>query len=89
MTQDIKITFKEEIPKELEGKTLKEMFYICCEKNREIAKKISNIKSHEDIEKVLNKDEIMYLRIIQMFAEIIREENKENKLNLISPFQKL
>ena len=69
--KDIKFVFNEPIPEEIENKSLEEVFKIVIEKCKKIREKIGTNYSRE-IEKTLSKDEIMYLRINKMFAELIK-----------------
>jgi len=68
------ITFNEEIPSELEGKTLKEVFDIVKERNHEIIEKIKERTGDTiytpEVEKLLTQDENMYLRLADTFKRM-------------------
>lgn len=86
----ITFTFKEPVPKELEGKTLKEVMEIVNRRTNEIVKKIKKIygssKYTKEVEEGLTKDEVMYLKICQMFKEIAKGDLSNVKFGIISPY---
>lgn len=71
---NIEFNFDEPIPKELEGKTLEQMFNIVKEKNHLVIEKMKALTGNtiytEEVEKQLTPDEIMYLRLAKMFKHL-------------------
>lgn len=80
--KNIKINFSEPIPKELEGKTLEEVFYAVKEKNHEIIEKIKKLTGGTiytpEVEKQLTDDEIVYLKLAKMFSELLNSTIKKD-----------
>ena len=67
----IELSFDENVPEELEGKTFTQLFDIVEKRNHEIIKKIKEKTGKsvytKEVEKFLSADEIIYLRIAQEF----------------------
>ena len=80
------LELNESLPAEVMGKTLEEVFLVVKEKNHQIIEKIKMLTGGSipvwtpEVEKVLTKDEIMYLRLAKMFRELGQgKEEKELK----------
>ena len=81
--KDITFQFDKPIPKECVGKTLKEVFDICCSKSKEINLKLKDCKSPEAIQEKLTADDRTYLEMISMFKELA---SGEGELKIVSPY---
>ncbi len=80
---EIKITFDEAIPKELEGKTFKEMFDMVRARQGEIIKRLEAEKENGDF--ALSADDSMYLRLAQMFKNLANGDMSDLK-GISSPY---
>ena len=69
----MKIEINEAIPAELEGKTFEEVFRIVKERNHEVIEKIKakfgNTTFTPEVEKFLDTNENMYIRLAQSFKD--------------------
>lgn len=88
---NVHFSFAEEIPKELEGKTLNEVFDIVKAKTDEIVGRITDKFGNpiytKEVEEWLKPEETIYLRLAQLFKQMAAGDMSGVQLGVKSPIQ--